>query len=129
MKQEKNTILIVEDQELNRDILKFTIEDEYGYLEAENGQQAFDILEEHSEDIVAILLDIIMPVMDGFEFLEKLKETAWDSIPIIAMTGDSSTATEEKALDLGAWDYVTKPYKEKILLTRIKNAIARSKMS
>ena len=128
MKEDRNKILIVEDQKINRALLCFMVQKDYEVLEAENGAQALQILEERSEEIVAILLDIVMPVMDGFEFLERIRGTSWDGIPVIAMTGDSDVSTEEKTLELGAWDFVIKPYKERILMTRLKNAIARSRM-
>ena len=128
MKEDRNKILIVEDQKINRALLCFMVQKDYEVLEAENGAQALQILEERSEEIVAILLDIVMPVMDGFEFLERIRGTSWDGIPVIAMTGDSDVSTEEKTLELGAWDFVIKPYKERILMTRLKNAIARRRM-
>ena len=128
MKEDRNTVLIVEDQKINRTILRYMIQNDYDVLEAENGAEAFEILEIKSGEIIAILLDIVMPVMDGYEFLEKLKDSPWDGIPVIAMTGDSDISTEEKTLELGAWDFIIKPYKERILRTRLKNAIARSRM-
>lgn len=118
----------MEDQKINRTILRYMIQNDYDVLEAENGAQAWSILEENSEEIIAILLDIVMPVMDGYEFLKRLKDSPWEGIPVIAMTGDSDISTEERTLELGAWDFIIKPYKERILMTRLKNAIARSRM-
>ena len=129
MREDNNTILIVEDQILNRRILRNMIQNDYDLLEAENGAEALNILQNYSEEITAILLDIVMPVMDGYEFLKRIKETLWKDIPIIVMTGDNDADTEEKALELGAWDFVIKPYKARILLTRLKNAIARRGMA
>ncbi|MDO5147269.1 MAG: EAL domain-containing protein [Eubacteriales bacterium] len=129
MREDKNTVLIVEDQEINRMLLQNMIHNTYSVLEAANGKEALEILEEKSEEIVAILLDIVMPVMDGFEFLKRIQKSDWDGIPVIAMTGDSSWSTEEKTLELGAWDFIVKPYKEQVLMTRLRNAIARSKMN
>lgn len=120
--------MIVEDQKINRTILRYMIQKDYDVLEAENGAEAWKILEQKNEEIIAILLDIVMPVMDGYEFLRKIKGSSWDSIPIIAMTGDNDISTEERTLELGAWDFIIKPYKERILMTRLKNAIARSRM-
>ena len=65
MKEDRNTILIVEDQKINRTILRYMIQNAYDVLEAENGAEAWSILEEKNEEIIAILLDIVMPVMDG----------------------------------------------------------------
>lgn len=81
MKEDRNTVLIVEDQKINRTILRYMIQNDYDVLEAENGAEAFEILEIKSGEIIAILLDIVMPVMDGYEFLEKLKDSPWDGIP------------------------------------------------
>ena len=67
MKEDRNTILIVEDQKINRTILRYMIQNAYDVLEAENGAEAWSILEEKNEEIIAILLDIVMPVMDGFK--------------------------------------------------------------
>lgn len=128
MKEDKNTILIVEDQEINRTILRYMIKNDYNVLEAQDGAEAWKILQERNEEIIAILLDIVMPVMDGYAFLKKIKGSPWEGIPVIAMTGDSDVSTEEKTLELGAWDFIIKPYKERILMTRLKNAIARSRM-
>jgi PleD family two-component response regulator len=124
VKKSKNCVLIVDDQKINREILKTILMPEFDTLEAENGLQAFDVLKDHK--VSAILLDIIMPVMDGFTFLEKLKKSFYSSIPTIALTAEKDSKTEEKALDLGAWDFVPKPYQPLILKTRINNVIVRS---
>ena len=84
-------ILIVEDNEINRAILCEILSDEYRVLEAENGQVALDLLRECKDDIALILLDVMMPVMDGFTFLDHLKEDAQLSlIPVIVMTQSNS---------------------------------------
>lgn len=125
MNREKPTILIVEDNRINRQLLCRILQLEYDTLEAENGQEALDILA-RTEKISAVLLDIVMPVMDGYEFLERLQKTPYASVPVIAITGELDKGAEQRALDLGAWDFVSKPYQPKTLRTRLKNVIVRS---
>lgn len=120
----KKTVLVVEDQEMNREILKALLEDRYTVIGAENGLEALEILKTDSERISAILLDIVMPVMDGYGFLEEFKkEPEYDKIPVIVTTDKDADETEEKALALGANDFVNKPYNIKVLLRRIDNII------
>lgn len=125
MERDKLTVLVVEDQRINRQILAALLSVDYTVLEAENGAEALACLETHPE-VAAILLDIIMPVMDGYEFLARLRETSGASLPVIAITGEKDKGSEQKALDLGAWDFVSKPYQPATLLTRLKNVIIRS---
>lgn len=125
--KKKNCILIVDDKEVNRAILKGILCKDYDTVEAENGQEAFRILGQR-RDIAGILLDIIMPVMDGYAFLEHLSETIYKDLPVLVLTGASDQASEQRALDLGAWDFVPKPYSPQILLSRLKNAIGHSQL-
>ena len=125
MEKDKFTVLVVEDQRINRQILSALLNIDYTVLEAGNGAEALECLAAHPE-IAAILLDIVMPVMDGYEFLTRLKSTSGASLPVIAITGEKDDSSEQKALDLGAWDFVSKPYQPTTLLTRLKNVIIRS---
>lgn len=125
MTKSKPTVLVVEDLEINRRILQQILSDEYAVIGSANGQEAFDILEKH-EGISAILLDIVMPVMDGYQFLEKFKDSQFASIPVIAVTGEKDAGTESRALNLGAWDFVSKPYRSDVLRLRLNNVIIRS---
>lgn len=125
MVRERLTVLIVEDQRLNRQILRGILEEEYEVLEAENGAEAFAALAQNG-GISAVLLDIFMPVMDGYAFLEQLQSSPYNSVPVIAVTGETDEGTEKKALRLGAWDFVSKPYRPDVLLLRLKNVIMRS---
>jgi len=118
-------ILIVEDQDINRQILRHIISAEYEVIEAENGEVAFERLKER-DGISAILLDLIMPVMDGYAFLDKFQGSSYSTIPVIAVTSEKDESTEQKVLDLGAWDFVSKPYQPQVLLLRLKNVITRS---
>ena len=117
-------ILIVEDNELNRAILCEILSDEYKVLEAENGQVALDILRECKDEIALILLDVMMPVMDGFMFLDQLKGDAQLSlIPVIVMTQSNSEEDEVAALSHGATDFVPKPYRPQVILHRVASII------
>jgi len=122
---DKPKILVVEDQAINRQILRQILGTEYEVVEAENGAAAFEVLA-RSSDVSAVLLDLVMPVMDGYTFLEKRKTSPYASLPVIAVTGEKDDDTEQKVLQLGAWDFASKPYRTDVLLLRLKNAIIRS---
>ena len=86
----KNTILIVEDMEINREMLAEIFRDEYEILEAENGEEGLRMLMENIDTVAAVLLDVVMPVMNGFEVLEQLKnQDLIPKIPIIMITGEN----------------------------------------
>ena len=117
-------ILIVEDNELNRAMLCEILASDYQVLEAENGQAALDVLRQHKENVALILLDIMMPVMDGYTFLDRLKKDAeLSQIPVIVMTQSDSEADEVAALSHGATDFVPKPYRPQVLLHRVASLI------
>ena len=117
-------ILIVEDNMLNREILKDILSDAYSVLEAGNGQEALDVLREHANDIAVILLDVMMPVMDGFTFLDRIKaDDRLSLIPVIIMTQSDSEADEVAALAHGATDFVPKPYRPQVILHRVASII------
>ena len=123
-KKEKKQILIVEDNTLNRDILREILSGEYQVLEAENGQEALDILKQSRDYIDIILLDMIMPVMDGYTFLKKVKgDETLASIPVIVMTQRDSEADEVAALACGATEFVPKPYRPQVILHRVASLI------
>lgn len=117
-------ILVVEDNLLNREMLVDILMDEYQVLEAENGLEALAILKEHWEDIALILLDIIMPLMDGLTFLDILKEDEnFSLIPVIVMTQSENENDEVAALTHGATDFVPKPYRAQVILHRVASII------
>ncbi|MEG1242844.1 MAG: response regulator, partial [Oscillospiraceae bacterium] len=124
------TILVVDDNPVNRTILTKIISQEYAVLQAENGKAALELLNEHTERIAAVMLDLVMPIMDGFAVLEALlSDGRFGNLPIIVTTGSSDDDNEIKALRLGAWDFVSKPYNPEIISFRLKNAIDRSQLS
>lgn len=116
----KKKVLIVEDNEINREMLCSILSDDYNVLQAENGQQALDILRQYSDSISLILLDVNMPVMDGFTFLDTIKEDKELSlIPVIVTTQNNNESDEIEALNHGATDFVPKPYRTQIILHRV----------
>ncbi|MCI5510308.1 MAG: EAL domain-containing protein [Eubacterium sp.] len=121
---QKKQILVVEDNEFNRAMLSEILSHEYQVLEAENGQVALDILQQHKNSISLILLDVVMPVMDGYTFLDKVKvDDELALIPVIVMTQGDSEEDEVTALSHGATDFVPKPYRPRIILHRMANLI------
>ncbi len=118
------TVLIVEDNPLNREMLCELLAQSYRTLEAENGQEALDILGHSGGDIALILLDVMMPVMDGYTFLKHLRQHEdWSLIPVIVTTQRSSEVDEVDALAHGATDFVPKPYAPQVLLHRVASLI------
>ena len=121
---QKKRILIVEDNELNRAILCEILSGDYEVLEAENGQEALEVLQQHRDSIALILLDVMMPVMDGYAFLDRIREDAELSlIPVIVMTQSDSEEDEVSALAHGATDFVPKPYRPQVILHRVASLI------
>lgn len=128
MKQKKK-ILVVEDQKIDRKVLNIILKDTYDIIEADDGEMGYQYLLEYGGLLSAVLLDIYMPKMDGYEFLMKMQESEFHNLPVIMMTSERTIESEERGLYLGAWDFVSKPFQSKILITRLENAIARSQIS
>lgn len=120
----KRQILVVEDNPLNREMLVAILSDRYSTFEAENGQEALEILRQHSDSISLVLLDLVMPVMDGYTFLERIKASSELSvIPVIVMTHSDSIQDEVAALAHGATDFLPKPYHPDVVLHRVASII------
>ena len=130
MKKEiKNTILIVDYEVIVKKSLEKVLKDEYSILQAENGEVALNMLAIHAEKIVAIVLDMVMPVMDGLTFLEHFRNyQEYNNIPVIVATSNDDEGVEQKCLEYGVWDFVMKPYNPFLLQFRIKNVIDKSRM-
>ena len=122
----RHTVLVVDDHEINRDALGVILEDDYNVLYAENGKEAMSIIREKYEGISIILLDLMMPVMNGFEVLEALKKDPdYRNIPVIVLTAEKSA--ELQALQMGAADFITKPFDiYEIILARVGRLIELS---
>lgn len=120
----KRTVLVVEDDLINREILSAILSDSYTVLQAENGKAGLEILESGGKEISLILLDIQMPVMNGYEFLDAIGQIpSFRSIPIIITTSSNATDDEIKCLENGASDFVSKPYNPDIILRRVGSMI------
>ena len=118
-------LLIVDDNEMNRDMLREMLCREYEVMEADNGKEALKLMENASESISAVLLDIIMPQMDGYEVLAHMRGSEMMSqIPVIVTTGNTEPGSEVKALALGANDFIAKPYNPEIIKHRLSNTIS-----
>jgi len=121
----KKKILIVDDQLVNRMLLHKILDESYDVIESDSGENALVLLREQKDVIQAVLLDLIMPGMDGFTFLEIVKgDSELRDIPILITTQSEGVEVEIKVLELGAADYITKPYNNVVILQRIINIIA-----
>ena len=121
---DKMKILIVDDSELNRELLASMLEDEYEIYQVENGKKAIDILEENREQFKLVLLDMNMPVMDGYEVLSIMKRRKWlDKLPVIVISAEIRGESVKKAYELGASDYFVRPFNAAIVLRRVRNTI------
>ena len=117
-------ILIVDDEELIRNVIKtYCLNEGYSTFEAENGIKAIDIVNENN-DIDLIILDIMMPKMDGFETIKKVKEIK--DIPVIMLSARKEEIDKLSSFDLGVDDYVTKPFSPKELMARVKAILKRN---
>ncbi|MEG2259640.1 MAG: response regulator, partial [Oscillospiraceae bacterium] len=120
----QNKILIVDDSNVNRMLLRRILEDTYDIAEAENGRRALDLLSSSETRFSAVLLDILMPVMNGFDFLQLVrKDSSMSSLPVVVITEADDIDTELTALKFGATDFLKKPYEPMIIRQRIDNII------
>lgn len=126
----KNTLLIVDDDKFDRKLLKKLLADSYEILEASNGKEALEVLHKHSINICGIVLDLVMPVMNGYEFLRFFSANPqYKDIPVLVLTSDDNYGGEKICLEFGAWDFIRKPFEEITLKLRLKNIIGRSQLS
>ncbi len=117
-------ILIVDDSEMNREILTDMLAGEYEILEAENGSEAITVLQERNTEISLVLLDMVMPVMDGMEVLEIMSKDGWlTDIPVIMISSEDSAEVIHKAYDLGVTEFIRRPFDTLIVQKRCKNVI------
>lgn len=122
---EKNArILIVDDSEMNRDMLNDMLSDDYDIVEAADGEEALSILKERVYDIDLVLLDIIMPAVDGFGVLDVMKRYHWiDNTPVIMISSETSQSYIRKAFELGVTDYIIRPFDSFIIHKRVSNTL------
>ena len=122
--QEKSQILLVDDSKMNRMILAEILGDGYHILEAENGQECLEKLRAEAGSIALVLLDINMPVMDGFEVLKAMNANhTIEDIPVIMISSEDSDAAIRRSYELGASDYVNRPFDARIVYRRVTNTI------
>jgi len=120
----KQKILIVDDSEMNRFILAQMLQSEYTIVEAGDGQRAVEILREQAGEIALVLLDIIMPCLDGFGVLETMNREGWiDDIPVIIISSDRTPTAIERAYELRAVDFISRPFDAAIVRHRVVNTI------
>ena len=124
MKREKHKILIADDSEMNRSILADMLGDEYEIIEAENGVEAIGCFQQMGSEISLVLLDIVMPEMDGFEVLEMMNKYHWiEDIPVIMISAENTAAYVERAYELGVTDYINRPFDDLVVHRRVINTI------
>ena len=122
--QEKTQILLVDDSKMNRMILKEILGGDYSILEAENGQECLEKMQAEAGNIALVLLDINMPVMDGFEVLKAMNANhTIEDIPVIMISSEDSDAAIRRSYELGASDYVNRPFDARIVYRRVTNTI------
>ena len=121
---QKQKILIVDDSEINRSILADILGEEYGIFEAADGAAAIEMIQEHVMEISAVLLDSVMPRMDGFEVLTVMIQRGWiEDIPVIIISAESGSRQVEQAYNLGATDFIMRPFDALIVYRRVANTV------
>ena len=123
-REQRYTILVADDSEMNRSILRSMLEESYDIIEAEDGLQAVAILQQREQEISLVLLDIVMPNLDGFGVLSTMNKYNWiDSVPVIMISAESTHAFIERAYDMGVTDYISRPFDMMVVRRRVINTI------
>ena len=117
-------ILVVEDAQLNRELLKDMLKDEYRVDTARDGEEALEKLRMHAGDMSAILLDLQMPRRDGFSVIAEMRERGWiKKIPILVISGEDATEVENQCFEMGVSDFIHKPFEVSIVRNRVRNTM------
>ncbi len=120
----RETVLVVDDAEINRSILADMLLEDFDIVEAENGVEAVAMLQKNNDKIALVLLDIVMPQMDGFDVLALMNKNNWiESTPVIIISSETVPAYMERAYELGATDYINRPFEAQVVHRRVKNTI------
>ena len=120
----RQTILVVDDSEMNRSILADMLGDEYDILEAEDGLEAVSIMQKKSDEIDLVLLDIVMPRMNGFDVLGVMNQNGWiEATPVIMVSAESGSPQVERAYDMGVTDFIMRPFDALIVRRRVVNTL------
>ena len=123
-KKIQNRILVADDGEVNRELLRSMLEDDYIVEMAEDGEQALKKLEKYLDESVALLLDLHMPKLDGYAVIARMKEKGWMSkIPVLIISGEGAAEVENKCFELGALDFIRKPFNTYVVKNRIRNTV------
>ncbi|MCR5791653.1 MAG: response regulator, partial [Lachnospiraceae bacterium] len=124
----KGFVLVVDDDDISRGILTEILANEYRVVEACNGQEAVSYIKEHAEDLDLCILDIYMPIMDGYEVIKFLRDYNYlELFPVIVITSDESSENEVRALNQGVSDFIAKPFIREIVEKRVSNVIDSSR--
>lgn len=122
--KERQQILIVDDSQINCEILAEILKDEYRILEAANGEECINLLKQYGTGIALLILDINMPVMDGFEVLALMNRKNWiEDIPVIMISSEDSASYVRRAYEMGASDYISRPFDVQVVHQRVSNTI------
>ena len=123
-RQEKQQILIVDDSEMNRTILSEILKSDYRIVEAANGEECLEKMHQHSGDIALVLLDLVMPGMDGFEVLDFMNRNhTIEDLPVIMISSEDSEDSVRRAYEMGVSDYVSRPFDSRVVYRRVYNTI------
>ena len=122
--KERPQVLIVDDSLFNRELLRRILGESFDILEADGGKEGLKLLKRYGTQISVVLLDIIMPGMNGFDVLDEMNREHWlDNVPVIMISADDSDANIRRAFDLGVTDYICRPFDAKVVERRIRNTI------
>ena len=121
----RNSVLIVDDIEINRELLEEMLKDEYDVILAASGKEALSILDKKHEEIAVMLLDLVMPEMDGFQVIENVRTRAWGNhLPIIIISSESTEKAEKRCFDMGVADFIHRPFGTILVKKRVSNIIS-----
>lgn len=121
----RNTVLVVDDMEINREILTEILSEEYEVKLAENGRKALEMIQEMQGELAVILLDLMMPEVDGFAVLEVMQKTGWiEKIPVLIISGETSLKAEKRCFEYGISDFIRKPFDNILIKKRVKNIVS-----
>ena len=117
-------ILIVDDMKINQDILTNILKEEYEIIEASNGMEAWKVIIKERKSLSAVLLDLVMPEMDGFQVIENMKQNnLLDIIPVLAISGENQADSEKRCLELGVADFFSQPFNNQVIKKRVENIV------
>lgn len=124
MAKKRYRILIADDSQMNREILSEMLSDECDIIEAENGVEALELIERYRAELALVLLDIVMPELDGLGVLNEMQQRGWtDRVPVMMISAESGSEQVERAFALGAKDFIGRPFNAHIVKRRVVNAI------